>query len=558
MSDAAAEAKAKGNDAFKAQKFEEAIEHFTAAISADPSGHVLYSNRSASYASLHQYDEALADADKCIALNGAWGKGYSRKGAALIGLGRLEDAIAAFEDGLKHEPDNASLRSGLEDARAKLEGGGGLGAIGNMFSDPALFGKLAANPQTMGFLKQPDFVAKINQLQRDPSSLSAHLQDPRIMQTLGMLMGVNVQSGADFAAEQADRPERKPPPPEPEPEPMEEDLSDEERAARAARKEADGHKEAGNAAYKAKRFDEAIGHYTKAAEVLPGEMTYLTNLAAVYFEQGEYRKSAETCADAVKVGRENRADYKNVAKAYARAGNALVKLDELEKAIKAYEDSMLENRTEDVEKRLKAAKRELQQRTAQAYLSDELAQVEKDRGNALFKEGKFVDAIGAYSEAMKRNPKDHVPYSNRAACYQKLMEWQLALKDCDKCIDMCPTFVKAHTRKGALHFHLKEYHKALDAYNCALKLDGTSDEARTGVERVIVAINSTNSEEDQQARAQRALQDPEIQAIVQDPTMRNVLSDMQNDPKSANKFLKDPTIKANVEKLIAAGVLSMK
>jgi len=110
----------------------------------------------------------------------------------------------------------------------------------------------------------------------------------------------------------------------------------------------------------------------------------------------------------------------------------------------------------------------------------------------------------------------------------------------------------------ALHFHLKEYHKALDAYNCALKLDGTSDEARTGVERVIVAINSTNSEEDQQARAQRALQDPEIQAIVQDPTMRNVLSDMQNDPKSANKFLKDPTIKANVEKLIAAGVLSMK
>jgi len=49
---------------------------------------------------------------------------------------------------------------------------------------------------------------------------------------------------------------------------------------------------------------------------------------------------------------------------------------------------------------------------------------------------------------MKRNPKDHVPYSNRAACYQKLMEWQLAVIDCDKCIAMCPTFVKAWTRKG--------------------------------------------------------------------------------------------------------------
>jgi stress-induced-phosphoprotein 1 len=78
------------------------------------------------------------------------------------------------------------------------------------------------------------------------------------------------------------------------------------------------------------------------------------------------------------------------------------------------------------------------------------------------------------------------------------------------------------------------------------------------VERTIMAINSAGSEEDQKARAARALQDPEIQAILQDGTMRNVLSDMQSDPSSANKFLKDPTIKANIEKLIAAGVLSMK
>jgi stress-induced-phosphoprotein 1 len=54
------------------------------------------------------------------------------------------------------------------------------------------------------------------------------------------------------------------------------------------------------------------------------------------------------------------------------------------------------------------------------------------------------------------------------------------------------------------------------------------------------------------------MQDPEIQAILQDGTMRNVLSDMQNDPKSANKFLKDPSIKANIEKLVAAGVIQMR
>ena len=109
-----------------------------------------------------------------------------------------------------------------------------------------------------------------------------------------------------------------------------------------------------------------------------------------------------------------------------------------------------------------------------------------------------------------------------------------------------------------LHFHLKEYHKALDAYNQALKLDENSEEAKNGVERTIVAINSGSDEEDQKARAQRAMQDPEIQGILSDPTMRNVLSDMQQDPKSANKYLKDPTIKHNIEKLIAAGVLAIK
>lgn len=50
---------------------------------------MLYSNRSASYASLRDFQKALDDANKTVELNPAWSKGHGRKGAALHGLGDL-------------------------------------------------------------------------------------------------------------------------------------------------------------------------------------------------------------------------------------------------------------------------------------------------------------------------------------------------------------------------------------------------------------------------------------------------------------------------------------
>jgi tetratricopeptide (TPR) repeat protein len=70
----AEELKAKGNAAFSAKNFEEAIEHFTNAIELDSSNHVFYSNRSASYASLGRFNQALADANKVLQLNPTWSK----------------------------------------------------------------------------------------------------------------------------------------------------------------------------------------------------------------------------------------------------------------------------------------------------------------------------------------------------------------------------------------------------------------------------------------------------------------------------------------------------
>merc|ERR1712087_211737 len=261
----------------------------------------------------------------------------------------------------------------------------------------------------------------------------------------------------------------------------------------------------------------------------------------------------------IEVGRSVRADYKLVAKSYLRIGNAYKKQNMLSEAIRAYEDALMEDRTAEVEKLLKTTQAMKKKADQDAYISPEKAEEARQEGNQLFKEGKFAEAVQKYEEAMRRNPKDHVPYSNRAACYQKLMEWQLALKDADKCVEMEPTFVKGWSRKAGIHFYLKEYHKALDAYNTILKIEPENEEAKTQVEQVLAAVNSADqSGEVDKERQARAMADPEIQAIIGDPQMRSILGEMQTDPKKAQAAMSDPKIADKLQKLIAAGVLQVR
>ena len=46
-------------------------------------------------------------------MNPSWAKGYARKGAALHGARRYDDAILAYEAGIKLE-DSPALRNGLQ------------------------------------------------------------------------------------------------------------------------------------------------------------------------------------------------------------------------------------------------------------------------------------------------------------------------------------------------------------------------------------------------------------------------------------------------------------
>eukprot|EP00320_Phaeocystis_rex_P003190 CAMPEP_0119088992 /NCGR_PEP_ID=MMETSP1178-20130426/147437_1 /TAXON_ID=33656 /ORGANISM="unid sp, Strain CCMP2000" /LENGTH=281 /DNA_ID=CAMNT_0007072309 /DNA_START=9 /DNA_END=854 /DNA_ORIENTATION=- len=115
MSNAQAERyKAQGNQALAGGMTEEAVRLYTLAIREDPYSEVYFSNRSAAYATLARFKEALDDADEVVRLKPAWVKGHTRRGAALSGLKKHEEARKAYLKALEVEPSNAQAREMME------------------------------------------------------------------------------------------------------------------------------------------------------------------------------------------------------------------------------------------------------------------------------------------------------------------------------------------------------------------------------------------------------------------------------------------------------------
>ena len=135
------------------------------------------------------------------------------------------------------------------------------------------------------------------------------------------------------------------------------------------------------------------------------------------------------------------------------------------------------------------------------------------------------------------------------------MDWERGLADCEACLKRDSSFVKAYIRKGKIHHFLKQYHKALEAFEKGLALEPDSTELKEERMRTMMAINTGEADP---ARAQEAMKDPEIQAILRDPTINKVLQDLQQNPSAGQAAMRDKDIRSKIEKLIAAGVLSTK
>lgn len=310
-------------------------------------------------------------------------------------------------------------------------------------------------------------------------------------------------------------------------------------------------KNLGNEFYKAKKFDEAIEHYNKAIELDKTDMTYLNNKAAVYLEKSDYDECIRQCNLAIDVGRENRADFKLIAKALSRMASAYLKKNDLDQARTFFQKSLSEHRTPDTLSKLNEVEKIIKELEMKAYIDPEKSLQEKTKGNEFFQSGDYPSAIKHYSEAIKRNPDDAKLYSNRSACYQKLAEFKMACDDAEECIKRDSKFVKGYIRKGMALLAMKKSTEAAEAFQAALEIDENNAEALDGYRK---ALGSTDPEE----MRKRAMNNPEIQEILHDPAMQMILQQGQADPKALREHLQNPEVAKKFSKLMEAGIIQLR
>lgn len=120
----AEELKSLANEAFKAHKYSQAIDLYSQAIEVNDQNAVYWANRAFAHTKLEEYGSAIHDATKAIEIDPKYSKGYYRRGAAYLAMGKFKEALKDFQQVKRlcpNDPDAAKKLKECEKAVMKLK-----------------------------------------------------------------------------------------------------------------------------------------------------------------------------------------------------------------------------------------------------------------------------------------------------------------------------------------------------------------------------------------------------------------------------------------------------
>jgi len=288
--------------------------------------------------------------------------------------------------------------------------------------------------------------------------------------------------------------------------------------------QAEAIKAEGNAFFKGGKYKEAIAKYKEAVAIDASVPSYWSNMAACHEKLREFEEMSEA-------GRQCILADKNFVKGYYRLATAQKAMNDLPNCIKTLESGLAIQSSNPDLKRMKKEVTELQRgEQVAAYCSkaQELMQngdipnamktldlasrldagnpdiesmmkkvkpkweamekkrkaglsaVEKykEKGDECYKNAQFEDAVGHYSRCIDQLVKEGKgssdlalkAYSNRAACYKQISNFDGTISDCTAVLEAEPDNVKALIRRAQAFEGVERYRFALQDVKSVLSM----------------------------------------------------------------------------------------
>ncbi|KAL9189938.1 hypothetical protein ACHAXT_009613 [Thalassiosira profunda] len=258
-------------------------------------------------------------------------------------------------------------------------------------------------------------------------------------------------------------------------------ISDSERSLALKPDYAKAHSRLGLAYFANGRYAEAVKAYEAALEIDPDNEWSRTHLEKAV----EKLKSGDVAAEANENVKEDDSSWPTP----FDDGNAAV------------EEARVEMEAVDVGEEGNAADQQVDEEELEVKVK--LANKYKDRGNAHMSSKEYEKALEQYHRAidvLPSGPNSHVFYSNRAAAYCYLAEYDAATSDCRTSIELSPEYEKAWARLGLSLFFRGDYQGAIEAYQRSLELDPTNKASSSYLQKAKARLEEQRREEEERER----------------------------------------------------------
>lgn len=113
--------KNEGNRLMKEEKYQEALNTYSKAISLDATNPVFYCNRAAAHSRLGDYQTAADDCRMSLRYDPNYSKAFGRLGLACTKMNKHEQALEAYKNALRIEPDNQDYKNNMAVTQQRLE-----------------------------------------------------------------------------------------------------------------------------------------------------------------------------------------------------------------------------------------------------------------------------------------------------------------------------------------------------------------------------------------------------------------------------------------------------